>query len=442
MIGSLRRQSLLLVIILPWTGCGPAEGGGRDGADEERVEAAAAAPTVEVGARVLLDELPDAVRGRRAGLLTNHTGIVRDESGAVVSTIDLLAAHPGIELVALFGPEHGIRGTVEAGVHVDSSVDEETGLPIHSLYGGSMKPTPDMLQGVEVLLFDIQDIGARYYTYVWTMTLAMEAAAEAGIPFVVLDRPNPLGPRTGGNVLDPDFASLVGRYPVPMRHGLTPGEMARYVVGRFRIPVELTVVPLRGWEPEDAFPEDALPWVAPSPNMPDLVSATHYPGTCLFEGTPLSVGRGTDRPFQQIGAPWLDGEELARRLNARGLPGVRFEAVRFTPVEPGDDKFGGLEVSGVRFHALGAAYEPEMAAYAALVEARALAGGRWAWRESHFDRLAGTDGLRTSVEASEEPGSVRARWMRERAAFQEAVEPYLLYRRSSPGPGGGAGSMR
>ena len=185
---------------------------------------AAQATRTRVGARVLVEDLPPVVLGRRVGLLTNHTGIVEDESGQLASTVDLLNEHPEIDLVALFGPEHGIRGTAEAGEHVDSSVDEATGLPIHSLYGGSQKPTPEMLDGVEVLLFDIQDIGVRYYTYVWTMTLAMEAAGEAGIPFVVLDRPNPLGPRTGGNVLRPEFASLVGRYPVPMRHGLTLGE--------------------------------------------------------------------------------------------------------------------------------------------------------------------------------------------------------------------------
>lgn len=438
MIASAPRQSLLLVFFLQLTGCGAGDSGpagargstgGADGAPREVAPEAPDVP-VRVGAQVLIDAVPEVVRGRRAGLLTNHTGIVGLSSDAVVSTVDLLDDHPDIDLVALFGPEHGIRGTAEAGEHVDSSVDEATGLPIHSLYGGTMKPTPEMLQGVEVLLFDIQDIGARYYTYVWSMTLAMEAAAEAGIPFVVLDRPNPLGSGTGGNVLQEEFASLVGRFPVPMRHGLTPGEVARFVAGEFRVPVELTVIPVEGWEPTRPFSATGLPWVAPSPNMPDLVSATHYPGTCLFEGTPLSVGRGTDRPFQQVGAPWLDGEELARRLNARGLPDARFEAVRFTPTEPGDGKFGGEEVSGVRFHALGQDYEPELAAFAALVEARDLAGERWSWRETHFDRLAGTDALRASVEEGTDVDTLRSRWVEERAAFHRAVDPYLLYPRS------------
>jgi uncharacterized protein YbbC (DUF1343 family) len=222
----------------------------------------------------------------------------------------------------------------------------------------------------------------------------------------------------------------VGRYPVPIRHGLTPGELARYITGEFDIPVELSVVPVMGWDPDHPLGEGALPWVAPSPNMPDLVSATHYPGTCLFEGTPLSVGRGTDRPFQQVGAPWLDGEELARRLNALELPDARFEAVRFTPDTPGDGKFGGEEVAGVRFHALGEAYEPELAAYAALVAAREMSGDAWSWRETHFDRLAGTDRLRASVEAGRPLDELRAEWTTERTSFHDAVTPYLLYQRS------------
>jgi uncharacterized protein YbbC (DUF1343 family) len=284
-----------------------------------------------------------------------------------------------------------------------------------------------MLEGVEVLLFDIQDIGARYYTYVWSMTLAMEAAAEAGIPFVVLDRPNPLGRGTHGNVLDPGFASLVGRFPVPMQHGLTPGEIARYVAGEFGVEVDLSVIPMAGWRPGSRFDETDLPWVAPSPNMPDLVSATHYPGTCLFEGTPLSVGRGTEHPFQQVGAPWLDGEELAARLRTLDLPGVHFEAVRFTPTEPGDGKFGGEELGGVRFHAENRDYDPVQATLAVLLEVREMSGERWSWRTAHFDRLAGTDDLRLAIEAGQSLDQLQAGWAEDRDAFQTAVTPYLLY---------------
>jgi uncharacterized protein YbbC (DUF1343 family) len=363
---------------------------------------------VRPGIQVLLEDSIHLVEGRRAGLVTNHTGI--DPEG--VSSIDRLHTHPRVELVALFAPEHGIRGTAEAGELVDHSLDEATGLPIHSLYGDTRKPTPEMLAGIQVLLFDIQDIGTRYYTYIYTMALAMEAAGEAGIPFVVLDRPNPIGgTHVQGNLLDPAFASFVGQYPIPMRHGMTPGELARLFRDRFGVSSELHVVPLDGWRRDVLFPDTGLPWVAPSPNMPDLESALHYPGTCLFEGTNLSVGRGTDRAFQKIGAPWLDGEALARRVRGHQLPGVRVEPVVFTPASPGDGKFDGERVEGVRLHVTDpAVYDPARTGVVLLVEARALTGDRWAWRASHFDRLAGTDRLRTGIEAGLSPAQLTAGW--------------------------------
>ena len=420
-----RPQSFLFLVFLQLTGCGP---GDTPDSAAATLSATGPAEPVRVGARVLVEDALERVRGRRVGLFTNHTGIVEVADGSVVSTIDLLYDHPEVDLVALFGPEHGIRGTAEAGEHVESSVDASTGLPVHSLYGGTLRPTPEMLADIDVLLFDIQDIGVRYYTYVWSMTHAMEAAAEAGIPFVVLDRPNPLdGVTVQGNVLDPDFASLVGRYPVPMRHGLTPGEVARWVAGTYEMAGELSVVPMSGWHREMTFDETDLPWVAPSPNMPDLVSALHYPGLCLFEGTPLSVARGTDRPFQQVGAPWLDGEALAVRLAARGLPDVRFEAVRFTPRSPGDGKFDGEEVGGVRLHAEGPGYDPVQAALAVLLEVRAMAGPNWSWRAAHFDRLAGTDAVRLGVDAGRSLEELQAGWEAQREAFRSSVATYLLY---------------
>ena len=299
--------------------------------------------TVRPGIEVLLTDSLSLVRGRRAALITNHTG--RDRAGT--PSIDLLADHPEVDLVALFSPEHGIRGSAEAGVRVESGVDERTGLPVHSLYGTTRAPTAEMLDGIEVLLFDIQDIGTRYYTYLSTMALAMEAAGEHGIPFVVLDRPNPIGgDPVQGNVLDSAFASFVGLYPVPMRHGLTAGEFARMAVGEFGVDVQLSVAVADGWKRTMPYEETGIPWVAPSPNMPSVESALHYPGTCLFEGTPISVGRGTEIAFQQVGAPWLDGEELAVRLTALGVPDARFEAVRFTPREPGTGSSGGRRSGG------------------------------------------------------------------------------------------------
>ncbi len=428
--------------------------GGDPGAEAGPGEGAGVWPGIDV---LLADSLP-LVEGRRVGLVTNHTAL--DARGR--HAIDRLAEHPRIDLVALYSPEHGIRGDAEAGVLVDSSVDERTGLPVHSLYGQTRKPTPAMLEGVEVLLFDIQDVGTRYYTYVYTMALAMEAAGEAGIPFVVLDRPNPVGGTlVQGNVLDPAFASFVGMYALPMRHGMTPGELARLYRRAFGVEARLHVVPLAGWERSMLFPDTGLPWRAPSPNMPDLESALHYPGTCLFEGTNLSVGRGTDRAFQQVGAPWIDGEALVRALEARRdageFEGVAFEAVRFTPLNPGDGRFPDEEVEGVRLRVTDPLrYDPARVGVALLVETRAqaralsraregAAGGSggatpagasgqegtdpWGWVASHFDRLAGTDALRVAIEGGEgDLDALTAGWGAALETFERLREPALLYR--------------
>ena len=380
---------------------------------------------VRPGIEVLLTDSLGLVAGHRVGLVTNHTG--RDRAGT--STIDLLADHAEVELVALYSPEHGIRGLEEAGVEVDDGIDEKTGLPVHSLYGETRKPTAESLEGFDVLLFDIQDVGARYYTYLATMTLAMEAAGEQEIPFVVLDRPNPIGgDAVQGNVLDPAFASFVGPYPMPMRHGLTAGEFARMAVGEFGVVATLRVVVADGWTRAMSFDETGLPWVPPSPNMPSVESALHYPGTCLFEGTPLSVGRGTDRAFQQVGAPWLDADELAIRLAALDVPGAVFLPVRFTPSNPGDGKFGGVESNGVRLVADGPEYDPTRAALAVLAETKAMSGERWSWRESHFDRLAGTDALRLALEAGASYPELADRWGDGLVDYLERRRPYLLYR--------------
>ena len=408
-----------------------------------QVGAGAAAPSATprraatiVGAEALLRDSVHLVRGKRVGLITNHTGIVRAGPGsdATVSTIDLLYRAPDVDLVALYGPEHGLRGEAEAGERVESGRDPVTGLPIHSLYGAGRRPTSEMLAGVDVLLFDIQDVGARYYTYVWTMAQAMEAAGQAGIPFVVLDRPNPIGGQlVQGNVLDPQYATFVGLYPVPMRHGLTAGELARFLVGEHDIGVDLSVVPLRGWVPDEWYDETGLPWVAPSPNMPSLASATHYPGTCLFEGTNLSVGRGTPLAFQHIGAPWLDAARIAARLNALGLPGARFEAVRFTPVNPGDGKFGGQEIPGIRFETTDRErYDPTVAAIAALVEIRRAHGDSLRWHVSHFDRLAGTDRVRLGILEGAALEEIVEGWETQVDRFEARRAPYLLYGGAGP----------
>lgn len=377
------------------------------------------------GIEVLLTDSLHLVAGRRVGLITNQTGIDRERR----SSIDRLAEHAAFELVALYAPEHGIRGDQGEGVLIDSEVDARTGLPIHSIYGQTLAPTPEMLEGVDVLLFDMQDIGARYYTYVSTMAYSMRAAGESGIPFIVLDRPNPVrGDVVQGNVLEPAFATFVGMFPVPMRHGMTPGELARMYVGEFDIDVELSVVPVDGWLRSHTFADTGLPWVAPSPNMPSLESALAYPGTCLFEGTPLSVGRGTDRAFQWVGAPWLDGEALAAALNGYGIAGVRFEAATFTPTQPSDGKFDGVEVHGVQLVATSTDYDAPRTAVAMLVEARRASGDEWSWNVAHIDRLAGTDALRLGVDGGLGAEALAANWDEAIAAFEARRAPYLLYR--------------
>ena len=408
-----------IVGILLATGCGTSEA--------VSTRTSTVPTSVRPGLEVLLTDSVHRVAGRRVGLVTNHTGI----DGAGVHGIDRLMDHPEISLVALYSPEHGIRGDAEAGVLVDSSVDAATGLPVHSLYGATRKPTAEMLADVDVLLFDIQDVGTRYYTYIYTMALAMEAAGEAGIPFLVLDRPNPIGGvLVQGNILDPAVASFVGMYPLPMRHGMTPGELARLYQQAFGVEVDLTVIPLEGWDPTGLFEETGLPWRAPSPNMPNVESALHYPGTCLFEGTNLSVGRGTPRAFQQVGAPWLDGEALAARMEGLALPGVQFHAVTFVPDGPGDGKFGGETVSGVRLEVLDPSiYDPARTGIHLVAAARALAGANWEWIPSHFDRLAGTETLRIGIEGSASAQTLMEGWTEALDGFMARRQSALLYPR-------------
>jgi uncharacterized protein YbbC (DUF1343 family) len=401
-------MGLRMIVVVMLAGCAAnAPGGG----------------SVIPGVDVLLNERAGELAGARLGLITNHTGLTSDGR----STIDALHAHPGLNLVALFSPEHGIRGTADA--RVAHGVDEHTGLPIHSLYSETREPTAAMLADVDALLFDIQDIGARYYTYVWTMALALRAAAEHGKRFIVLDRPNPLGgEQVQGNVLDPAFATFVGLYPVPMRHGLTAGELAR-LINAEDIGGALDVVAMRGWTRAQYYDQTGLAWHAPSPNMPSLESALHYPGTCLFEGTNLSVGRGTPIAFQQIGAPWLAADRIAARLQERRLPGVRIEAVRFTPASPGDGKYDGVALAGLRFTATDrSTYDPTLTAIATLVEIHALHGDSLQFREAHFDRLAGTSRVRLAVLAGEAVEELTREWEREVATFRARRQPYLIYR--------------
>ncbi len=295
---------------------------------------------------MLLSDSAHLIAGQRLGLITNQTGV--DAGG--VPTIDQLHALarsplsplPSPLLVALFAPEHGIRGAAAPGERVSDTVDSATGLPIYSLYGANRAPTAAQLASLDVLLVDLQDVGARPFTYVSTTVLAMRAAAAAGKRVIVLDRPNPIGCAVQGPVLDTAYASFIGMLPVPLRHGMTMGELARFANAELRIGADLVVVPVAGWRRCMWFDETGLPWVRPSPNLPDLESVAWYPGTVLFEATNLSVGRGTDAPFRQIGAPWLAGPELDPWKSRFGDP------IAFTPVAPGDGKFPGVLLGGIR----------------------------------------------------------------------------------------------
>jgi len=281
-----------------------------------------------------------ALAGRRVGLITNHTGINRKG----VSNVELLRDAPSVQLVALFSPEHGFHGTLDQET-VDDAHDERSGLRIHSLYGQTRKPTPAMLEGIDTLVFDIQDVGTRFYTYIATMALAMEAAAEHGLRFVVLDRPNPInGLGVAGPVLDPGREAFVACHPIPVRHGMTVGELARMLNAERTLGLDLRVVPVEGWRRGDSFDATGLPWVNPSPNMRSVDEAFLYPGVGLLEATNLSVGRGTATPFEVVGAPWLDGERLAEALGRDGLPCVSFRPTAFTPSA---SKFAGERCGGV-----------------------------------------------------------------------------------------------
>ncbi|KWW21479.1 hypothetical protein AS888_16160 [Peribacillus simplex] len=284
---------------------------------------------VSPGIEVLLKEEKKLLKGKKVGLITNPTGI----DSHLTSVVDLLHDDPEIQLTTLFGPEHGVRGDAQAGASVDFYVDEKTGLPVYSLYGKTKKPTSEMLKDVEVLVFDIQDVGTRYYTYIYTMAYAMEAAKENDIPFIVLDRPNPLGGEAvDGPVLEQEFSSFVGMYPIPLKHGMTVGELATLFNKEFKIGANLQVIKMKGWKRDMDYDATGLPFVLPSPNMPTVSTAFVYPATGLIEGTNVSEGRGTTKPFELIGAPYINGDVLAGKLNALRLPGVQFRGASFTPM--------------------------------------------------------------------------------------------------------------
>ena len=390
---------------------------------------------VETGLDAMVAERFRPLRGLRVGLVCNPTAVDRRLQHAA----DLLHAAPGVGLARLFGPEHGVRGDAQYMAAVGHERDRRTGLPVHSLYGAtraSLTPAPEQLAGLDALIFDIQDVGARYYTYQATMMLCMEAAAAAGLRFFVLDRPNPIGgAELEGPRLTAGFESFCGLHDLAPRHGMTVGELAGLFRAERKLDLDLTVVECRGWRRGMHQRETGLPWVFPSPNMPTPETALVYPGMCLLEGTNLSEGRGTTRPFELFGAPWLDGDELVGALEAERLPGVRFRPVSFVPTF---DKHRGERCHGTELFVTDRdAFRPFRTAIACIAAARRLAGDAFRWRTEPyefvegipaFDLLCGSSREREAIERGVSVAELARAWRPEERGFAARRRPFLRYR--------------
>jgi uncharacterized protein YbbC (DUF1343 family) len=391
-------------------------------------------PPVRTGLDVLRAREFAPLHGLRIGLVTHAAAVAHDLRHAS----EILHEAPGVHLAVLFGPEHGLAGTAQDLIGVGHGTDPLTGLPTHSLYGDtaeSLRPTPEQLRGLDALVIDMQDVGSRYYTFQATMLYGLEAASALGLRTVVLDRPNPLGGvEVEGPTLTLGFESFVGPHPIPTRHGMTLGELARLYRARRRLAGELEVVPCEGWTRQMDFEATGLPWVLPSPNMPTVETAFVYPGGCLIEGTNVSEGRGTTRPFEIVGAPWIDPRPLCDRLRGEGLPGVGFRPAWFRPTF---HKFAGQDCGGVQLHVTDrAAFRPVRTGLALLAALRGLSGGRFAWRTDPYefihdkpaiDLLFGSDRERLALEAGRPPREIAAGWEAGEEDFRELRREFLLY---------------
>lgn len=381
--------------------------------------------------RLLTDERKH-LAGRRLALVSNPASI----DSRFRHSADALFEDRDTQVVALFGPQHGFRSDLQDNmIETPHGHDARRQVPIYSLYSETREPTAEMLRGVDALVIDLQDVGTRVYTYIYTMANCMRAAARHGVRVIVCDRPNPVGgAAVEGPALDPAYASFVGQFPIPLRHGLTIGEIARLFNEAFGIGAALDVVPLEGWRRDMYFDETGLPWVIPSPNLPTLDSAIVYPGAVLFEGTMLSEGRGTTRPFELVGAPWIDGDRLAEAMNARRLPGVHFRPVFF---EPTFQKHAKQSCGGCQIHVTDRrTFEPVRATVELIAEFRRQQPASFAWREPPYeyehdkwpiDILYGSDRLRTTLDRGDDVAPLVAAWKADEEAFRRVRERYLLY---------------
>ncbi|MCD4686093.1 MAG: DUF1343 domain-containing protein [Anaerolineae bacterium] len=397
--------------------------------------------TVNPGLEVLHDDQFRALAGQRVGLMTNPSAV----DARLQSAYNIFAQSPHVNLTALFGPEHGFAGAAPDAAPVSSTTDPRTGLPVFSLYGATYRPTPEILDHVDVLVCDIQDIGVRYYTYPWTVSHILEAAGAHGVRVMILDRPNPLGGTIiDGPLLDMSMSSFVGRFPIPVRHGLTLGELAQMINTTWNpTPADLSVIPCVGWTRDQVWRDTGLPWVPPSPNIPQLTTLAHYPGACLIEGTQLSEGRGTTLPFEIVGAPWIDGMALAEQLNADGWTepmGARFRPHTFIPTS---SKRHGQSCNGVQVHITAPArWRPIEVWLGVLITIAALYPDQFEWlpthpdtHSQHFDRLIGGRWVRRRIAADIQAGKetrailaqLASEWGEDRHAFALQRRPHLLY---------------
>lgn len=420
-----------LALVCLFAGCASTESASRSG-----VGGPVAFSRVVLGAERLLDTELERYAGLRAGLIAHGASVLDGDR-----LVDVLAAREEIDLVALFGPEHGFGGTAAAGEEVSGGRDSATGLPVFSLYGDTRAPTPESLAGIDVLFFDLQDVGARYFTYISTMGLAMQAAARANVRFVVLDRPNPLGGELiEGFILDVEAQrSFVGYYPIPAVHGLTVGELARMIVGEGWLEdvegLQLEVVPMTGWTRDMQWPQTGLPWLAPSPNLATFEAALHYPGTCLFEGTVLSEGRGTDWPFEVFGAPWLD----SAAFGTVALAGARLERTTLLPSKSwrsGAPRFEGQEIPALRIVTEEPSdVRPLTNALRLMTSVRSQARRPEQWLDERWlDLLAGDERLRRDLEAGRSARAIARGWSSEVRRFRKQRKSYLEASYAKAGP--------